>query len=64
MKRFKSYRAITNTEVILPAVLMMCELLINSIIKENESVDMKQLTSYPLSINTEVNLLAVLIVSE
>ena len=38
----------------------MCELLIHNIIKENEIGDMKQLTSYPLTTNTEVNLPTVL----
>ena len=35
MKQFTSYPLTTNPEVNLPAVLMMCKLLIHSIIKEH-----------------------------
>ena len=45
-----------NTEVNLPSVVMMVELFIHNIIKDNESGDMKQLTSHLLTTNTEVNL--------
>ena len=47
MKLFASYPLTTNIEVNLPTVLMMCELLIHNIIKENEVGQMKQFTSYP-----------------
>ena len=48
----------------LRTVLMMCELLIHNIIKENEIGNMKQFTSYQLATNTELNLLAVLMMCE
>ena len=60
MKLFTSYLLTTNTEVNLPTVLMMCELLIHNMIKENEIGNMTQFTNYPLTTNTEVNLPSVL----
>ena len=64
MKLFTSYLLITNTEINLPPVLMMCELLIHNIMKENEVGDMKLFTSYQLAANTKVNLPTVLITCE
>ena len=43
---------------------MMCELLIRNIIKENEAQAMKLFTSYQVATNTQVNLLAVLMMCE
>ena len=40
--------------------MMVCDLLIHNIMKENEVWIMKQFTSYPLTANTEVNLHSVL----
>ena len=58
MKQFTSYPLATNTEVNLPAVLMMCELWIHSVIKDNEALrDMKQFTTYEFTTNTEENYL-------
>ena len=54
MKQFTSYLLTTNIEVSLSTVLMMCELLIYNIIKENEAQAMKLFISYQLATNTEV----------
>ena len=43
---------------------MMCELFIHSIIKENQARNTKQLTRYPFTTNTEVNLPTVLLMWE
>ena len=65
MKHFTSYPlTTTNTKVNLPAILIMSELLIHSIIKQKKALDMQQFTSYPLTTNTEVNLLTALMVCE
>ena len=64
MKQFTSYPFTTKTEVNLPPVLIICELLIHNIIKEIEARNMKQHTSYPLTTNTGVNLPAILIMCE
>ena len=64
MKQFTSYWLPLNTEVNLPAVLMMWELWIHNIIKKNEAWDMKQFRSYSLPLNTEVNLPTVLMMWE
>ena len=61
--KFKSWLPL-NTEVNLPAVLMMWELWIHNIIKQKEARDMKQFTSYWLPLNTEVNLPPVLMMWE
>ena len=49
MKQFTSYPFTTNTEVNLPASLMISELLIHKIIKENEAQAMKHFTGYRLT---------------
>ena len=64
MKLFTSYQLVTNNEVNLPRVLIMCELLNHNIIKASEVGDMKQFTSYPLTTKTEVNLPALLMMCE
>ena len=64
MKQFTSYSFTTNTEVNLPAVLMMCQLLIHNSMKENQARNMRQLTSYLLPANTKVNLHSALMMCE
>ena len=64
MKQLTSYPLTTKTEVNLPDLLMIRELLIQNIIKENEVEDMKLFISYQLATNTEVNLPAVLMMCE
>ena len=49
MKLFTNYPLTTNMEVNLPSVLIMCELLIHNVIKENEAQVMKLFTSYQLA---------------
>ena len=58
------YPLTANTEVNLPAVLMMYELVIHNINEENEARDRKQFTNCPLTTNALVNLLAVLVMCE
>ena len=64
MKQLTRYPLTTNTEVNLPTVLIVCELLIHHIIKENEAGNKKLFAIYSLTTNTEVSLHAVLMVCE
>ena len=52
MKQLTHYPLSTNAEVNLPTVMMMRELLIHSIIKNNEAGDMEQFISCPLTTNS------------
>ena len=64
MKLLISYLLTRNTAINLPPVLMMYELLMHNIIKENEVGDRKQFTSYSLETCIEVNLPPVLMMCE
>ena len=65
MKQLTSSTLTTDTEINLQPVLMMYELLICSVIKNNEVLKYtKQFTTYEFTANTEVNLPPVLIMCE